>query len=61
MYEERKGNIRVLFNNENQTPLLFEMKKAYNVLGVDIDSLLKDDIIDIVEKYLLTWHSKKLV
>jgi len=49
--EERTNNIRVIFNKESSSPLLFEVKKAYEVLGTNVDSLPKPVIIKLVEPY----------
>lgn len=49
--EKNIKNLRVIFYKKDLSPLLFEVKKAYDVLGVNIDSLAKADIIKLIEPY----------
>lgn len=49
--EKRVKNLRVILYKKNLSPLLFEVKKAYDVLGTNIDSLAKPDIIKLIEPY----------
>lgn len=52
MLKNGEGKICVWIDKQSSDPILLEIKNAYDVLGVDIDSLKKTDIIDIVEPYI---------
>ena len=49
--EKNTKELRVVFYKKDSSPLLFEVKRAYEVLGVNIDSLSKPDIIKLIEPY----------
>lgn len=53
--EKRAKNFRTIIARKNSKPLLFEVKKAYDTFGVDIDNLSKTAIIKLVEPYLVKY------
>jgi len=50
---EKKGkDIRVYINKKTSLPFFLEITNVYERLGVDIDNLVKLDILKLIEPYL---------
>ena len=52
LIEVKNENLRLIYKKFNKAPILLEIKGAYNLLGVDIDTLTKADIIKLVKPYI---------
>ena len=50
--EKKSKNFRTIIYRLNSKPVLFEIKKAYDTFGVDIDNLSRTCIIKLIEPYL---------
>lgn len=50
--EKREKKFRIIISKDSAKPLLFEIKNAYDILGVDIGKLSKTSIIKLIEPYL---------
>lgn len=52
LIEKKEDNFRAIFETKNNIPLMFEIKNAYDIFGVDLDSLSKIDIIKTIVPFI---------
>ncbi|MEK7177253.1 conserved hypothetical protein [Candidatus Roizmanbacteria bacterium] len=50
--EKKYKDIRVYINKKTSLPFFLEITNVYEQLGVDIDNLVKLDILKLIEPYL---------
>lgn len=58
--EVKKKNTRLLIEKNTSKPVLFEMKKIYEITNVEVDTLTKSTIINLVNPYIQTLLESKL-
>ncbi|NTU73088.1 hypothetical protein HGB07_02840 [Candidatus Roizmanbacteria bacterium] len=51
LVEKRDSSFRILIEKDSKKPVMFEIKKAYDVLGVDVDNLSRRAIIKLIIPY----------
>ena len=52
LIEKKNNHVRILIDKNSLLPILLEIDHAYDILGTDINSLPKSDIINLVMPYI---------
>lgn len=52
LQEKTSRNFRTVLYRQDSRPLLFEVKRAYDTFGINLDNLSRTSIIKLIEPYL---------
>lgn len=49
---KKNNDIKALYSKDTSRPILFEINSLYDKVGVDIDNMVKSDIIELIKPYI---------